>query len=69
MYYITPRLLIIDANNDTEFFQIYDEVIKIIPDTTFNKKWYRSSRRTFCGNHFGIRKYVIPFRQTTLKSF
>lgn len=69
MYYITPRLLIIEANNDTEFFQIYDEAIKTIPDTVLNKKWYRSPRRTFCGNSFGIRIYVIPFRQTTLKSF
>lgn len=69
MFLITQRLLIIDVNNDIEFFQVYDEAIKIIPDTAFNKQWYRSPRRTFCGNRCGVRRYIIPLYKTTLKSF
>lgn len=67
MYKISEWFLIIKANNDEEFFTLYDEAITHIPDTAFNKKWYRSARRTFCGSEYGLQVHIIGLNKPTLK--
>lgn len=67
MYEISKWFLIIKAETDEEFFALYDEAITQIPDTAFNKKWYRSTKRTFCGIEYGFKKYVIGLNNPTLK--
>ena len=67
MYKISKWFLIIEAKNDEEFFALYDEAITHIPDTAFNKKWYRSARRTHCGTKYGIQQHIIGLNKPTLK--
>lgn len=67
MYEITQWFLIIKAKTDEEFFTLYDEAITHISNTAFNKKWWRSIKRTFCGMEGGFRKYVIGLSNPTLK--
>ena len=59
MYEISKWFLVIKAKTDEEFFALYDKAITQIPDTAFNKKWYRSTKRTLCGAENGYRKYII----------
>lgn len=67
MYQITKWFLIIKVESHSDFFSVYDKVIQEIPDSAFNKKWYRSTRRTFVGQEYGKLKYIIPLNQPTLK--
>lgn len=67
MYEISKWFLIIKAETDEEFFALYDEAITQIPNTAFNKKWYRSTKRTFCGIEYGFKKYIIGLNNPTLK--
>ena len=67
MYEISKWFLIIKAETDEEFFALYDEAITQISDTAFNKKWYRSTKRTFCGIEYGFKKYIIGLNNPTLK--
>lgn len=67
MYEISQWFLIIKAKTDKEFFALYDEAITHIPNTAFNKKWYRSIKRTFCGMEGGFRKYIVCLFNPTLK--
>jgi hypothetical protein len=67
MYKITKWFLIIYAKCEKDFFQLYDEAIQKIPNTAFNKKWYRSTKRTFCGQENGMYKYIIGLNNPTLE--
>ena len=67
MYEISQWLLVIKAKTDEEFFALYDEAITQIPDTAFNKKWYRSAKRTFCGIDAGFQKHIIGLNNPTLE--
>lgn len=67
MYKITKWFLIIYTENKEDFFQEYDKAIKEIPDTAFNKKWYRSIKRTCCGSEYGVYKFIIGLNHPTLK--
>jgi hypothetical protein len=67
MYEITKHFLIIRAKNDEEFFQLYDQAVEKIPDTAFNKKWYRSASRTLVGSELGLKKYIIELNKPTLQ--
>lgn len=67
MYEISKWFLIIKAKTDEEFFALYDEAITQIPDTAFNKKWYRSPKRTLCGLENGFQKHIIGLFNPTLK--
>lgn len=67
MYQITKWFLIIETNKQQEFFQIYDKAIENIPDGAFNKKWYRSTKRTFAGQSYGKLRFLIPLNNPTIK--
>lgn len=67
MYKITKWFLIIETNNKQEFFQIYDKAIESISDDAFNKKWYRSIKRTFSGQSYGKLRFLIPLNHPTIK--
>lgn len=67
MYQITQWFLIIKVESHSDFFFVYDKAIQEIPDSAFNKKWYRSICRTFAGQEDGKLKYIIPLNQPTLK--
>lgn len=67
MYEITKWFLIILVKDKQDFFQTYDKAIQEIPDSAFNKKWYRSIARTFSGCENGNLKFIIPLNHPTLK--
>jgi hypothetical protein len=67
MYEISKWFLIIYAEDDNEFFKLYDDAMTKIPDTALNKKYWRSIRRTFCGQSWGKQKHIIGLNHPTLK--